>query len=100
MKKWKDHWNELLPHEKKFEVAGWILTSLFVISFLIEILDKTNVMPVDMDMFIVAKGILAAANACEAVVCWRKNRSFAHACVACAVVFGLGTVWEIVKLFI
>ena len=100
MKKWKDHWNELLPYEKKFEVAFWILTSLFFISFLIEILDKTNVMPVDMDMFIVAKGLLAAANACEAVSEWRKNRSFAHACVACAVVFGLGTVWEIVKLFI
>ena len=100
MKKWKEHWNELLPYEKKFEVAFWILTSLFFISFLIEILDKTNVMPVDMDMFIVAKGLLAAANACEAVSEWRKNRSFAHACVACAVVFGLGTVWEIVKLFI
>ena len=100
MKKWKDHWNELLPYEKKFEVAFWILTSLFFISFLIEILDKTNVMPVDMDMFIVAKGILAAANACEAVSEWRKNRSFAYACIACTVVFGLGTVWEIVKLFI
>ena len=100
MKKWKDHWNELLPYEKKFEVAFWILTSLFFISFLIEILDKTNVMPVDMDMFIVAKGLLAAANACEAVSEWRKNRSFAYACIACTVVFGLGTVWEIVKLFI
>ena len=100
MKKWKDHWNELLPYEKKFEVAFWILLGLFLVTFLIEILDKLNVMPVDMDMFIVLKGLLAAANACEAVSEWRKNRSFAHACVACAVVFGLGTVWEIVKLFI
>ena len=100
MKRYKDKCNEFLTYEKKVEVAFWILLGLFLITFLIEILDKLNVMPVNMDMFIVAKGILAAANACEAVSEWRKNRSFARACVACAVVFGLGTVWEIVKLFI
>lgn len=100
MKKWKDRWNVLLPYEKKFEVASLILLGLGLVTFLVEVLDKFGVLPVAIDMFLISKGILAAAEGCEAVVCWRKERNFAHACIMMAIWLGLGIVWDIVKLVI
>lgn len=99
-KKQKDHWNELLPYEKRFEVAMWVFFCAFVVFFALDILRATSVFDIGFDAFPITRALIAAVSACEAVVYWRTNRNFAHTCVMCAVVFGLGTVWDIVKLFI
>ena len=100
MKKQKDHWKELLPYEKKFEVASFIFLGVALIVFVFEVLDKFGVLPVAFDLFIISRGLLAVAAACQAVVYWRKERHLAHASMMIAIVFGLGVVWDVVKLFI
>ena len=100
MIKWKDDWKDMLPHEKKFQVAAMISLGIALIVFVFEILDKFDVLPVTVDLFIVSRGLLAVAQACEAVVYWRRERSVAQAFLITAICFGFGTVWEIVKLFI
>ena len=100
MKKQKDHWNELLPYEKKFEVATWVLFGLFLVVFALEIMGWIKVLTIPVDLDIVGGFLIASAEACQAVVLWRKERNVAHASMMVAIVFGLGAVWDIVKLFI
>ena len=100
MKKWKDHWAELLPYEKKFEVATWVLFGLFLVVFVLEVMDWIKVLTLPVDLDIIGGLLIASAQACEAVVYWRKARHLAHAFLLGAIVFGLGTVWDVVKLFI
>jgi len=100
VKKQKDHWKELLPYEKKFEVASYIALGVFLIVFVFEVLDKFGVLPVAFDLYIISRGLLAVGQACMTVVYWRKERHLAHACLFVAIVFGLGTVWDVVELFI
>ena len=100
MKKQKDHWNELLPYEKKFEVATWVLFGLFFVVFAMEIMTWIKVLILPFALEIPGHLLLGSAQACQAVVYWRKERNVAHACLLAAIVFGLGAVWDIVKLFI
>ena len=100
MKKWKQRWNELLPYEKKFEVACYILLFVAVIVFVFEVLDKTNVLPVAFDFYILTTGLLLLGLVCSAVACWRTERSSAKASIGLAIWCVITLVWEIVKLFI
>ncbi len=100
IKKQKDHWNELLPYEKRFEVATWVLFGAFVIFFALEILRATGHLAIGFDPFPITRVMVVAMNVCEAVVYWRTKREFAHSCVMVAIVFGLGAIWDIVKLFV
>ena len=100
MKKWKQRWNELLPYEKKFEVACYILLFVAVIVFVFEVLDKTNVLPVAFDFYILTTGLLLLGLVCSAVACWRTERSSAKASIGLAIWCAITLIWEIVKLFI
>ena len=99
-KKQKEHWNALLPYEKRFEVAMWVLVCAFIVFFALDILRATGRLAIGFDPFPIARVMIIAMNICEAVVYWRTNRNFAHSCVMVAIVFGLGAIWDIVKLFI
>lgn len=100
MKKWKERWNKLLPYEKKFEIATWVLLFVAAIAFVFEVLDKTNVLPVAFDFFILTNGLLMLALVCSAVACWRTERSSAKASIGLAIWCAIHIIWEIVKLFI
>ena len=100
MKKWKERWKELLPYEKKFEVASSIFLCLSIIVFIFEILDKLGVLPVAIDMFIISKGMLVGGQICQTVVLWREERHLAHIFMMAAICYGLGIVRDIVKLYI
>ena len=100
MKKWKERWKELLPYEKKFEVASSVFLCLFIIGFLFEILDKLGVLPVAIDMNIISSGMLLGGQTCQTVVLWRKERHLAYIFMIMAIWLGLSIVWDIVKLFI
>ena len=100
MKKWKARWKELLPYEKKFAVAAYVMLAVFLIVFTFEVLDKFGIISVGIDLFIVFGGVLAIGQGCEAVVCWRKERNLAYIFMMAAIVFGFGAVWDVVKLFI
>ncbi|MBR2048450.1 MAG: hypothetical protein IJ960_07620 [Oscillospiraceae bacterium] len=100
MKKQKDHWQELLPYERKFEVAAWVLCGLFFLVLALEMMAwrKLLVFPAAVDLL--GGLLITAANGCGAVVYWRKKRNHAQVCILVAIVFGLGVLWDIVKLFI
>ena len=100
MKKWKERWNKLLPYEKKFEIATWVLLFVGVIAFVFEMLDKFNVLPVAFDFYILTNGLLMLALVCSAVACWRTERSSAKASIGLTIWCAITLIWEIVKLFI
>ena len=100
MKKWKERWREMLPYEKWFEVAGWVLLCPAVILLALDILGAFGILAISFDAHAASRILFVMANACEAVVNWRYARNVAHACIMTAVVFGLGAVWDIIKLFI
>jgi hypothetical protein len=100
MKKWKDQWKELLPYEKRFEVAMWVLVCAFVVFFALDILREIGVLDIGFDAFPIGRALIIAANVCEAVVCWRTNRNLAHTAIITAVIFGLGAIRDIVRLFL
>ena len=100
MKKWKDHWKELLPHEKRFEVATWVLFCAFVIFFALDLLGAFGVLTIGFDAFAIARVLFVAVEVCQAVVYWRTNRNLAHSYLVMAFIFGLGILRAIVKLFI
>ncbi len=99
LKKQKDHWNELLPHEKRFEVAMWVLFGAFVIFFALDILGAFGVLTIGFDAFVIAGALIAAAQACQAVVYWRTNRGLAHTSTILAILFGLCTLRDVARLF-
>ena len=100
MQKQKERWKKLLPYEKKFEVASYILLLISVISFIFEILDKTKVLPVAFDFYILTIGLLLFALACNAVASWRTERTSAKGSVGLAIWCAITIIWEIVKIFI
>ena len=98
-KKQKDHWNELLPYEKRFEVATWVLFFAFAAFTALDFLDSFGVFAVGFDAFVIAGALIAAAQACQAVVHWRTNRGLARSFLLGAIIFGLCTIRDIVRLF-
>ncbi len=99
-KKQKDHWNELLPYEKRFEVATWVLFCAFVVFFALDLLGAFGVLTVGFDAFVIAGALIAAAEVCQAVVYWRTYRNLAHTSLIMAIIFSLSVIRDIVKLFI
>ena len=89
MKTRKERWKELLPYEKKFDVATLVFSCAVVIVFIFEVLDRFNVLPVSFDLFIIVQGLLALASACSAVVLWRTERRTAKGNIALAIVFAI-----------
>ena len=100
MKKWKERWNEMLPYEKKFEVASWVILCPAVAFLVLDILDAFGVLTLAFDAFVVSLVPLALAFGCQAVVCWRKYRSTAIWSMIMGIWWGLDVIWEIAKLFI
>lgn len=93
MKKWKDHWRELLPYEKLFAVAGWLFLGAAMITLFLDIIRESDVVRA-------ASGAsMAAALACQAVCCWRRERSRAWMYMVCAILLTLTTVMRVVILF-
>ena len=99
-RKQKEHWDELLPHEKRFEVAMWVFLGAGVVFLVLDVLRVIGVLAIGFNPFPIARAMIVAANVCQAVVCWRTNRNLAHTSIIVAVGFGLGTIWDIVKLFL
>ena len=103
MKKWKERgkerWNEMLPYERKFAVASWVLLPLSLIACLVEILSYIGVLVIPFDIAFVTEGLVALIAGCGAVISWRKERSSAICLIVIAIWRGLDAIWEIVKLF-
>ena len=91
-KLWQNEFKDLLPYEKKFRVAGWILMPVFVLVFILEIL-----LPCDLDILV--RMVLALTVGCYAVSAWRKQRSMAITFIVAASWNAIRAIYEIVKLF-
>lgn len=100
MKKWKERWNEMLPYEKKFEIATWIILCPAVVFFVLDILDAFGILTLAFDAFVISLVPLVLALGCQTVVCWRKYRSTASWFMIVGIWWGLDAILEIVKLFI
>ena len=95
MKKWK----EMLPYEKKFEVASWVSLSPAIVFFVMDILAAFGVTTIGLDAFADSLVPLALALGCQAVVCWRKERGAAIFFMIMGIWWGLDAIWEVVRLF-
>ena len=104
MKKWKERWNEMLSYEKIFEIATYVFFAVFLGVFFSELFFaigiQGGVLEKSFDAKILLTGLLPVVAGCQAVVCWRRKRMSAIWNLAFAIMWGLDTIWEIVKLFI
>ena len=89
MKKWKEYWNELLPYEKWFDVVSWALCCGFLMFFVLDILGEFGILAIGFDAYPIEGLLIAAAQACQAVVFWRTKRNQAYASLVMAIIFGL-----------
>ena len=103
MKKWKERWNEMLSYEKIFEIASYVFFVIFLGTAFYELLFaigvQSGVLERSFDTMILLNGMFAAFAGCQAVACWRRKRGSAIWNLAFAIMWGLDTIWEIVKLF-
>ena len=99
-KKQKDHWKELLPYEKRFEVAKWVLFFALAVFIALDFMDSFGVIAIGFDAHVISGVLITAALVCEAVVYWRTNRQVAHSSLVLAVIFGFMSLRNIVKLFL
>ena len=103
MKKWKEHWHEMLSYEKIFEIASYVFfviflgTAFYELFFAIGV--QGGVLEKSFDTMILVDGMFAAFAGCQAVAYWRRKRGSAIWNLAFAIMWGLDTIWEIVKLF-
>jgi uncharacterized membrane protein YjjB (DUF3815 family) len=100
MKKWKERWNEMLPYEKKFEVATYVLVCHWLVFFVLDILAEFGVLAISFDAYEIARLFAALAMGCQAVVYWRRKRGTAIFFLILGILWGRNAIWEIVKLFI
>ena len=100
MKKQKDRWNKLLPYEKCFDVGSWVFLCLCIVFFTLDILGGTGVLRIPFDAFPVIRWLLVAGNACQAVAYRRTERRLANGALMMTVAFGLGGIWDIIKMFL
>ena len=99
MKKWKQHWNEMLPYEKGFEVASWVIGCLTLISLVLEIMAAIRALTLNFDVAVITSILFVLCLACAAVVYWRKERHLACFCIFLAILYGFGAIRDIVGLF-
>ena len=100
MKKWKERWNNLLPYEKKFDIACLVLLCIALIFLIFWGLDKVGVLTPPFDLFPLVEGACALGFACGAVTMWRKERSHAIFYIAMAAVNAIKATYEIAQLFL
>ena len=104
MKKWKERWNEMLAYEKIFEIATYVSFALFLGAAFYELFFaigvQGGVLERSFDAMILLTGLLTVTAGCQAVVYWRRKRSSAIWNLAFAIMWGLDTIWKIVKLFV
>ena len=53
MKKRKQRWNEMLPYEKGFEVASWVIGCLTLISMVLEIMAAIRALTLPFDVAVI-----------------------------------------------
>ena len=103
MKKWKERWNEMLSYEKIFEIATYVFFAVFLgvvfSEFLFAIGIQGGVLEKSFNAKALGTGLLTVVAGCQAVVYWRRKRNSAIFYLAIAIIWGLDTIWEIVKLF-
>ena len=103
MRKWKEHWHEMLSYEKIFEIASYVFFVIFLGTAFYELLFATGVqggvLEKSFDATILLTGLWTVVAGCQAVVYWRRKRNSAILYLAIAIIWGLDTIWEIVKLF-
>ena len=100
MKQWKQRWNEMLPYEKGFEVASWVIGCLTLISMVLEIMAAIRALTLPFAVAVITSILFVLCMACAAVVYWRKERHFAHFLIFLAILFGFSAIRDIVGLFI
>ena len=103
MKKWKEHWHEMLSYEKIFEIASYVFFVIFLGTAFYELFfaigTQGGVLEKSFDTMILVNGMFAAFAGCQAVVYWRRKRNSAILYLAIAIIWGLDTILGIVKLF-
>ena len=99
MKKWKERWNEMLPYEKKFEVASYIFLGLALGVMLFQIFLLIVKGGYLVDIKFLDTGLMSLIFGCSAVVSWRKQRGTAIFLMIMGIWNGLDAIWEIVRLF-
>ena len=100
MKKWKNHWAELLPYEKKIEVTALLLAGVAGISLVCDVLQTFGAFSLGFDFFMVGKLALTFGLACEAVVFWRKQRNSAVAFTVSAILCLLSVLLDMIRYMI
>ena len=100
MKKWKERWKEMLPYEKKFEVATWVILSPAIVFFAMDILAAFGALTIPFDAFLISKLFGALAMGCQTVVYWRRERGTAIVFLILGILWGRNAIWDFVKLFI
>jgi hypothetical protein len=99
MKKWKERWNEMLPYEKKFEVASYVFAGLALAVMLFQIFLIIVKGGYLVDIKFLGTGLASLALGSIAVVSWRKERGTAIWLMIMGIWWGLDAIWEIVRLF-
>ena len=108
MKKWKErekeHWNEMLPHEKVFYVVSMVVLTLMLIVFVFTVLFgisiDAGVLTINRASCEIIRGLTALYLLCQAMTLWRRQRGIAIPFMFLGIWWGIDTIWEIVKLFI
>ena len=104
VKKWKEHWREMLSYEKIFEIASYVFfviflgTAFYELFFAIGV--QSGVLERSFDTMILLNGMFAAFAGCQAVAYWRRKRGSAILYLAIAIIWGLDTIGRIVELLI
>ena len=98
MKKWKERWNAMLPHEKIFEMASWCAFTAFVIVWCIGLLQKCEILTLHFHAAVICRVLVTIVTACQAVVWWRKDRAWSYGFILACIVFGVRAVWDILRL--
>ena len=99
MKTRKERWKELLPYEKKFDIACLVLLCIALIFLVFWGLDKVGVLIPPFDLFLLVEGACALGFACGAVTMWRKERSHAIFYIVMAAVNAIKATYEIAQFF-
>ncbi len=100
MKKWKERWKEMLPYEKKFAVATYVLAGPLLVFFVLDILALFGVLAISFDAYEISRLFAALAIGCQTVVYWRRERGTAVVFLILGILWGRNAIWDFVKLFI
>ena len=89
----------MLPYEKKFAVATYVLAGPWLVFFVLDILALFGVLAISFDAHEISRLFAALAIGCQTVVYWRRERDTAIVFLILGILWGRNAIWEIVKLF-